>query len=284
MGMKVFRSGWLGRKLEEPGKQRRFRYDRILLVAGLVLLLAALVYLLTPIGSQRAVLLGSDARAGEASRSDTILIAEAGGGMLSVPRDTLVRIPGVGEDKLNSAFAYGGPDLTVRTLENLTEVPIDNYAVVNFSGVEDVVNSLGGVTVEVEQQIDVGIEGQKFSISPGTRELNGAQALAYIRYRGGPTADIGRIGRQQRFLSALAREAVSPWNLLRLPATAHAAWSNVETNMNPLQAARFGVQYALWGRGDPVELYPGAPQYIEGISYWVPDENAGQQMVDETIR
>jgi len=284
MGMKVFRSGWLGRKLEEPGKQRRFRYDRILLVAGLVLLLVALVYLLVPIGSQRAVLLGSDARAGETSRSDTVLIAEAGGGMLSVPRDTLVGIPGVGEDKLNSAFAYGGPDLTVRTLENLTEVPIDNYAVINFSGVEDVVNSLGGVTVEVEQQIDVGIEGQKFSISPGTRELNGAQALAYIRYRGGPTADIGRIGRQQRFLSALAREAVSPWNLLRLPATAHAAWSNVETNMNPLQAARFGVQYALWGRGDPVELYPGTPQYIEGISYWVPDENAGQQVVDETIR
>jgi LCP family protein required for cell wall assembly len=280
MGMKVFKSGRFGRKLEKPGKQRRVLYGRILLA----LLIVALVYLLVPIGSQRAVLLGSDARAGEASRSDTILIAEAGGGMLSVPRDTLVRIPGVGEDKLNSAFAYGGPDLTVRTLENLAEVPIDNYAVINFSGVEDVVNSLGGVTVEVEQQIDVGIEGQKFSISPGTQELNGAQALAYIRYRGGPTADIGRIGRQQRFLSALAREAVSPWNLLRLPATARAAWSNVETNMNPIQAARFGVQYSLWGRGDPVELYPGTPQYIEGISYWVPDENAGQQVVDETIR
>jgi LCP family protein required for cell wall assembly len=280
MGMKVFKSGRFGRKLEKPGKQRRVLYGRILLA----LLIVALVYLLVPIGSQRAVLLGSDARAGETSRSDTVLIAEAGGGMLSVPRDTLVGIPGVGEDKLNSAFAYGGPDLTVRTLENLTEVPIDNYAVINFSGVEDVVNALGGVTVEVEQQIDVGIEGQKFSISPGTQELNGAQALAYIRYRGGPTADIGRIGRQQRFLSALARETVKPWNLLRLPATVWAAWSNVETNMNPLEAARFGVQYMLWGRGDPVELYPGAPQYIDGISYWVPDENGGQQVVDETIR
>jgi len=174
MGMKVFKSGRFGRKLEKPGKQRRVLYGRILLA----LLIVALVYLLVPIGSQRAVLLGSDARAGETSRSDTVLIAEAGGGMLSVPRDTLVGIPGVGEDKLNSAFAYGGPDLTVRTLENLTEVPIDNYAVINFSGVEDVVNALGGVTVEVEQQIDVGIEGQKFSISPGTQGLNGAQALA----------------------------------------------------------------------------------------------------------
>jgi len=281
MGMKVYRSG---RVPGERGKWRRIRYGRIFFVTLLLVIVIGLVYLLVPIGSQRAVLLGSDARAGEASRSDTILIAEAGGGMLSVPRDTLVGIPDVGEDKLNAAFAYGGPDLTVRTLENLTEVPIDNYAVINFSGVEEVVNALGGVTVEVEQQIDVGVEGQKFSIPPGTRELNGAQALAYVRYRGGPTADIGRIGRQQRFLSALAREAVSPGNLLRLPATARAAWSNVETNMNPLQAARFGAQYALWGRSEPVELYPGAPQYIEGISYWVPDENAGQQVVDETIR
>jgi len=281
MGMKVYRAG---RVPGERGKWRGVRYGRIFFVVILLMLLIALVYLLVPIGSQRAVLLGSDARAGEASRSDTILIAESVGGMLSVPRDTLVGIPGAGEDKLNSAFAYGGPDLTVQTLENLTDVPIDNYAVINFSGVEEVVNSLGGVTVEVEQQIDVGVEGQKFSIPPGARELNGAQALAYVRYRGGPTADIGRIGRQQRFLSALAREAVSPGNLLRLPATARAAWSNVETNMNPLQAARFGIQYALWGRGDPVETYPGAPQYIDGISYWVPDKNAGQQIVDETIR
>jgi hypothetical protein len=54
--------------------------------------------------------------------------------------------------------------------------------------------------------------------------------------------------------------------------------------MNPLQAARFGVQYVLWGRGDAVGTYPGTPQYIEGIAYWVPDEEAGQQVVDETIR
>ena len=280
MGMKVYRSG---RVPGGGGKRRSIRYGRVFLLAGLVLLLLALVYLLVPLGSQRAVLLGSDARADEAARSDTILIAEATGGMLSIPRDTLVGIPGVGEDKLNAAFAYGGPDLTVKTLENLTELRIGNYAVINFSGVEEVVNSLGGVTVEVEQQINVGVEGEKFSIPPGTRELNGEQALAYVRYRGGPTADIGRIGRQQRFLSALAREAVSPRNWLRLPATVRAAWSNVETNMNPLQAARFGVQYAVWGQGDPVETYPGVPQYIEGISYWVPDERAGRQVVDQTI-
>jgi len=281
MGMKVYRAGRVRR---ERGNRGGIRYWRIILLAGLAILLLALVYLLVPIGAQRAVLLGSDARADEVSRSDTILIARSTGGMLSVPRDTLVGIPGVGEDKLNAAFAYGGPDLTVKTLENLTDVPIDDYAVIKFSGVEDVVNALGGVTIDVGQQIDVGIEGRKFSIPPGKQELNGGQALAYVRYRGGPQADIGRIGRQQRFVSALAREAVSPLNWPRLPATINAAWNNVETNMNPLQAVRFGVQYTIWGRGDPVELYPGTPQYIGGISYWVPDEDAGQQVVDQTIR
>jgi len=229
------------------------------------------------------VLLGSDARSDEVSRSDTILIARSTGGMLSVPRDTLVKIPGVGEDKLNAAYAYGGPDLTVETLDNLTGVPIDDYAVIKFTGVEDVVNALGGVTIDVRQEIKLGIEGRKFTIQPGKQELNGGQALAYVRYRGGPQADIGRIGRQQRFISALAKEAISPLNWPRLPATINAAWSNIETNMNPLQAARFGAQYMVWGRGDPVEMYPGTPQYIGGISYWVPDEKAGEQVIDETI-
>ena len=76
------------------------------------------------------------------SGSAPIVVAKAGGGMIAVPRDTLVEIPGVGEDKINVAFATGGPELTVETLENLTALPIDNYVVVHFDGVEDIVNAL----------------------------------------------------------------------------------------------------------------------------------------------
>ena len=78
---------------------------RVVVILLFVLALVLLAYLLLPSGGQRAVLLGSDARAGEASRSDTIVVTKAGGGMLAVPRDTLVDIPGVGEDKINAAFA-----------------------------------------------------------------------------------------------------------------------------------------------------------------------------------
>jgi LCP family protein required for cell wall assembly len=253
------------------------------LLVLLLMLIVVLAYLLLPFDYQRVVLLGSDASADGVSRSDTIVVAKAGGGMLAVPRDTLVEIPGVGEDKINVAFATGGPELTVETLEILTELPIRSYVVVHFDGVQDIVNALDGITLEVEEPIEVGIGGRLVSIPAGTQTLDGFEALAYVRYRGGPTADIGRIGRQQRFLQELAREATSPAKLPRLPATALAVWRNVDTNMNPLQAARFAVQMRLAGSVE-AEIYPGTPQYIDGISYWVPDREAGRRVVDRTVR
>jgi len=276
MGMKVFKAG------RDPEGGRRGGFLRPALLVLLLLFALVPAYLSLPFGTQRALLLGSDASAGGASRADTIVVTKAGGGMLAVPRDTLVDIPGVGEDKINAAFAAGGPDLTVETVENLTGVPVDGYVVVNFGGVKDIVDAMGGITLEVDEPIEVGIEGRRVSIPAGTRELDGFEALAYVRYRGGPTADIGRIGRQQKFLRELAQESTSPSNLVRLPATARATWRNIDTNMNPLQAARFAIRTRLSGI-EEAELYPGAPQYIEGISYWVPDKEAGDEVVARTV-
>ena len=278
MTTKVYKTG---RRTDREGG-RQGGVLRAFFVVLLVLFVLMLAYLFLPFGAQRVVLLGSDARAGEASRSDTIVVAKAGEGMLAVPRDTLVEIPGLGEDKINAAFATGGPELTVKTLENLTGLSINNYVVVHFDGVEDIVNALGGVTLEVEQPIKVGIEGRRVFIPAGTQTLNGIEALAYVRFRDTPTADIGRIGRQQGFLQELAKEATSPAKLPRLPATVRAVWRNIDTNMNPLEAARFAIRMWLTG-GTEAEIYPGTPQYIGGISYWVPDLKAGEQVIEETI-
>ncbi len=253
-----------------------------LLVLSLVFL-TLLAYLLLPIGSQRAVLLGSDARAEEPSRSDTIVVTRAGGGSLAVPRDTLVEIPGVGEDKINAALAYGGPDLTVETLEDLTGVGIGDYVVLDFGGVEEIVDALGGVTVNVEEPIAYNLGGRYADIPAGEQTLDGFEALAYVRYRGTPSADIGRIGNQQKFLTALVREASSPSKLSYLPRTARAVLNNTETNMNPIEATRFALQTLLWRNSEPAEIYPGSPQYIGGISYWVPNKDAGEKVVEATI-
>jgi LCP family protein required for cell wall assembly len=275
--MKVYRAG----RVDGEGKRRSGVLGPVLLVF-VVLFVLLFVYLVVPFGGQRVVLLGSDARGDEVSRSDTIVVTKAGGGMLAVPRDTLVDIPGVGEDKINAAYANGGPELTIETLENLTGIRLNDYVVVNFGGVEEIVDAMGGITLTVDNPIRVGIDGRRVSIPAGTQELDGLQALAYVRYRGGPTADIGRIGRQQKFLRELAQQASSPANLLRLPATAAATWRNIDTNMNPLEAARFAIRTRLSGIGD-AELYPGTPQFIGGISYWVPDKEAGDEVVSETI-
>jgi LCP family protein required for cell wall assembly len=275
--MKVYRAG----RVDGDGKRRGGMLRPVLLVL-LVFFVFLLVYLVVPFGGQRVVLLGSDARADEVSRSDTIVVTKAGGGMLAVPRDTLVDIPGVRKDKINAAYADGGPELTAETLEGLTGLRINDYVVVNFGGVEEIVDAMGGITLEVDNPIRVGIDGRRVSIPAGTQELNGLEALAFVRYRGGPTADIGRIGRQQKFLRELAQQSTSPGNLPRLPATAAATWRNIDTNMNLLQAARFAIRTHLSGI-EGAELYPGTPQYIGGVSYWVPDKEAGEKVVSETI-
>jgi polyisoprenyl-teichoic acid--peptidoglycan teichoic acid transferase len=230
--------------------ERRGSLSRGLVLVPFALLVLLILYLFLPLGSQRVVLLGSDARADEASRSDTIVI--------------------------------GGPELAVDTLENFTGLPIENYVVLNFGGVEEIVDALGGITLNVEETMETEQDDEYFFISAGVQELTGDEALAYVRYRGGPTADIGRVGRQLRFLGALGREISSPEKLPRLPATLRAVRRNVETNMNPLGAVRFIVRASLLGGGG-AEIYPGSPQYIGGISYWVPDTVAGQRVVEATV-
>ncbi len=281
--MKVYRAGRVDGNWERRTRQPDSRRRLLAILAILILLFLILLVLVWPFGGSRVVLLGSDATTDEASRSDTIVVAKAGGGMIAVPRDTLVEIPGVGEDKINAAFANGGPELTVETLEGLTDLPINNYAVVDFGGVEEIVDSLGGVTINIEEPIEATMEsGEVVSLPAGEQELDGGEALAYVRYRGGPTADIGRVGRQQEFLRAFISEASSPGKWPRLPSTALSVWRNIDTNMNPVQAAFFAARMGLSGISS-VEIYPGTPEYIDGISYWVPDEEAGERALADTI-
>jgi polyisoprenyl-teichoic acid--peptidoglycan teichoic acid transferase len=82
----------------------------------------------------------------------------------------------------------------------------------------------------------------------------------------------------------LAGELSSPENVPRLPATARLVWRNIETNMNPLEAACFAIRFGFSGGDAQAEIYPGTPQYIGGISYWVPDTVAGQRVVAATVQ
>ncbi|MBF8192125.1 LCP family protein [Nonomuraea sp. K274] len=133
--------------------------------------------------------------------------------LVSLPRDSAVTIPGKGRDKLNSAYAIGGPKLLVRTVETVTGVYVDNYMEIGFAGFVDIVDAIGGVEINVRAAVDDPKAGLK--LKKGTQELNGSEALGYVRTRkGGALPDFERTKRQRQFLGAVVKKAASPGVLI----------------------------------------------------------------------
>jgi LCP family protein required for cell wall assembly len=150
-------------------------------------------------------------------RTDTIiLLHKAASGpptLVSLPRDSYVPVPGHGRNKLNAAFAFGGPQLLVRTVEQVTGLRIDHYAEVGFGGFVGMTDAVGGVELCPKRHIRDRKSG--LNVDKGCQEMDGATALAYVRARYfDPKGDLGRVQRQQEFLGAIFDEAVSPATLL----------------------------------------------------------------------
>jgi LCP family protein required for cell wall assembly len=150
-------------------------------------------------------------------RTDTIILlhkpASGAPTLVSLPRDSYVPIPGHGRNKLNAAYAIGGPALLARTVETVTGLRIDHYAAVGFGGFVGMTDAVGGVELCPRQHIRDRKSG--LDVDKGCQEMDGATALAYVRARYfDPQGDLGRVKRQQEFLGAVFDEAVSPATLL----------------------------------------------------------------------
>jgi LCP family protein required for cell wall assembly len=169
------------------------------------------------------LIVGSDSRAGWAddgtvgARTDTIMVlhqpVKGPPALISIPRDSYVEIPGHGKNKINAAFAFGGPKLLVLTVESLTGLTIDHYLEVGFLGVSDVVNALGGV--DLCYDADVNDPYSALVWTAGCHRVDGATALAFARWRhGAPLGDIGRTDHQRQLVSAVAHRALAPSTLL----------------------------------------------------------------------
>jgi LCP family protein required for cell wall assembly len=153
---------------------------------------------------------------GGRGRTDTIMLLHTGAGpdvLMSIPRDSLVKIPGYGRTKINAAYAYGGPKLLVKTIEDNTGIRVDDYVEVGFGGLVKVVDSLGGVEICPTKSIkdkDSGLDVKK-----GCQTADGRTALAYSRNRHSyATQDIQRVQSQREVLGSIAGEAKSPWTVL----------------------------------------------------------------------
>ncbi len=215
----------------------------------------------------------------DGTRSDTMMLVRADPGsgevkLLSIPRDLLVEVgPGV-QDRINAAYAYGGVEQAKAAVENATGVTVDRYAVVSFAGFEEVVDAMGGVEMDVEDELP-----PKYGIEDGPQTLDGRQALYYARFRGTPDADLGRIERQQRLVAALRSEALSWDTVGKLPGIVRVANEHIDTDLGLWQAISLARTLASRGRGTEVSSsrLDGMPETLtNGDEVLVPNQAANE--------
>ncbi|MBT2226519.1 LCP family protein [Nonomuraea sp. NEAU-A123] len=178
------------------------------------------------------LLVGSDSRKGLSAadrkklatgraagqRTDSMMLLHIPAGsdkptLVSLPRDSAVTIPGKGRNKLNAAYAFGGPKLLAQTVETVTGIRVDHYMEIGFAGFVDIVDAVGGVEINVRAAVDDPKAGLK--LKKGLQTLTGGQALGYVRTRkGGALPDFERTKRQRQFLGAVVKKAASPGVLI----------------------------------------------------------------------
>ena len=233
-----------------------------------------------PFTPNTILVIGSDARprgtgegganvVGEPSRSDTLMLIRTGGlksARLSIPRDTVVDIPGHGQDKINAAYAIGGPALTITTVERYLGLEVNHLVEVNFDNFPDFVDSLGGVDVTlpkpVRAELDGGDDagGTSLDLGRGTNHLDGRLALALARVRVNRADpgedDIDRAERQQRILNGIKGQLLSGSTFLRLPWVSWTAPKAIRTDMSGPTLLALFTAIEMGGNPAPRVLRP----------------------------
>jgi LCP family protein required for cell wall assembly len=230
------------------------------------------------------VLMGSDTRKGQSQqRSDSLMVARVDPKnkkiqIISIPRDSRVNIPGYGIQKINAAIVWGGPSLAIQTVKQLTGLPISHYVNLNFNGFRDVVDAIGGVWIDVPQDIydtQASAYGKAYAtVKKGYQKLDGRHALTFVRTRHTlADGDFGRMRNQQAFIKALASQALTLSNMFKASAIIEAIASNLDTDLTPAQMADLVLQFKGMKSSDIDSANaPGGPKYMDGVSWVVLDQ------------
>lgn len=244
--------------------------------------------------SVSVLFLGLDDRTGELSgRSDALMLAtfnasEKDVKLLSIPRDSYVNIPGRGMDKINHAHAYGGIDMTIATVEELLQVPVDYFVTLNFIAFMEIVDTLGGVEVDSPfafTEMDSHDNKGAISIAEGPQTLNGEEALAYARMRkNDPQGDIGRGDRQKQLMEAMMKEAASLNTITRFGSLMDSLERHMTLNLSFGDIVSMHGYATSMGAIEQVHI-DGHNTRINGVSYYQLDEESlssvRQQLKDQ---
>jgi polyisoprenyl-teichoic acid--peptidoglycan teichoic acid transferase len=235
-------------------------------------------------GSMDILLMGSDT--GEADsegygRSDTLMLVHVDSkedylSVLSIPRDLRVEVPEHGMQKINAAYAFGGPALSMQVVQQLTGIKADQFVNVSFDAFRDITEALGGIYVDVDSRYYYsGLDYENINIWPGYQRLSGEAALDYVRFRHDQNYDFGRIDRQQRFLRA-AKEQALGWNLVvKGPQLVTLLAQNISTSIGTTDALKLIVWAIGLNGGKIKQVYlPASEAEIDGGSYLIATDEA----------
>lgn len=310
-----------------PRKRRRrrpfLRFVGVLILAYLLFLIGTPIYAWTagtsldamPTGDRPAaqpgtaiLLVGSDGRDSltdeeraelgtgsiEGNRADTMMILynppSGRSVVMSLPRDSYVEIPGRNNNRLNAAFAFGGPQLLIETVELNTGIRIDGYLEVGFLGVVNAVDAVGGIEVCLDEPIQD--RDSHLDLPAGCQTLDGVNALGYVRMRkADPRGDLGRVERQREVIGLVMRKALSPMtfiNPVRYWRINMAASSSLARNegfgVGALISAGGTFIGSAFGNGISVTVPVSGTGNVSGVGsvvHW--DENASQEMFNAII-
>jgi len=223
------------------------------------------------------LVVGSDTRvAGQNSRSDTIMLCRMDPqnkrvSILSIPRDTKVQIPGHGTQKINAAMAFGGPSGAVTAVSDFVGVPIAHYVEIDFTGFKDIVNTLGGVTLNVP----VSASYQGVTVPAGKQTLNGTQALVFVRDRHTyGLGDFQRAANQRTFLKAVVKQVLQA-PVTQIPGLLQSTSKCVGSDMDTSQM--LSVAMAFRGMNTDTDIYsgqvPSTTAMIGKVSYVITIES-----------
>ncbi len=283
-------------------RRKKRKYHRLILLIIIILAaIAGIIYafhgdstedsptVAVKTDSVNIMLLGVDKREGDAGRSDTLMVLtyntdEHKASLLSLPRDTRVHIEGSGYDKINHAYAYGGHELSQKTVESFLNVPMNYYIIIDIHAFEKIIDTVGGIDIDVEKRMyyedpwdDDG--GLVIDLQPGMQHMDGKTAVQYVRYRDGE-GDIGRIQRQQKFMKAFLAQVISPSILPKLPEMVKNLSDAIQTNMPMSEMLGLIADLpTIQQNGLVSEMVPGKPAYIKDISYWLPDIEKSRQLM-----
>lgn len=221
--------------------------------------------------------------------TDTIVVAtfdtnEKSVALLNIPRDTISTASDGETHKINSAYGRDGMDRLIVEIKNLLGFEVNRHIVVNFTAFVKIVDAIGGIEVDVPQDMYKNTGDMIIDLKAGRQKLDGEHALMLMRYRGYSNADIDRIGVQQQVYQAVIEQLATPATILRLPSLTSIIAQNVTTDMSVGELIWIGTNYVTMDPADVVtETLPHYTTYVNDISYVVPSERKLLNLINESF-